>query len=78
MNKIENKKNKKQITITKDTMKKINENTKKINESNDNNKKLDIKFDNETLQQMIDEENINEDINNFNQISKMMKIKKNF
>ena len=67
MNKIENKKNKKQITITKDTMKKINENTKKINESNDNNKKLDIKFDNETLQQMIDEENINEDINNFNQ-----------
>ena len=67
MNKIENKKNKKQITITKDTIKKINENTKKINESNDNNKKLDIKFDNETLQQMIDEENINEDINNFNQ-----------
>ena len=65
MNKIENKKNKKQITITKDIMKKINENTKKINESNDNNKKLDIKFDNETLQQMIDEENINEDINNF-------------
>ena len=67
MNKIENKKNKKQITITKDTIKKINENTKKINESNDNNKKLDVKFDNETLQQMIDEENINEDINNFNQ-----------
>ena len=66
-NKIENKKNKKQITITKDTIKKINENTKKINESNDNNKKLDIKFDNETLQQMIDEENIKEDINNFNQ-----------
>ena len=67
LNKIENKKNKKQITITKDTIKKINENTKKINESNDNNKKLDVKFDNETLQQMIDEENINEDINNFNQ-----------
>ena len=67
MNKIENKKNKKQITITKDTIKKINENTKKINESNNNNKKLDVKFDNETLQQMIDEENINEDINNFNQ-----------
>ena len=67
LNKIENKKNKKQITITKDTIKKINENTKKINESNDNNKKLDVKFDNETLQQMIDDENINEDINNFNQ-----------
>ena len=66
-NKIDNKKNKKQITITKDIIKKINENTKKINETNDNNKKLDIKFDNETLQQMIDEENINEDINNFNQ-----------
>ena len=66
-NKTENKKNKKGITITKDTIKKINENTKKINESNDNNKKLDVKFDNETLQQMIDEENINEDINNFNQ-----------
>ena len=66
-NKIDNKKNKKPITITKDTIKRINENTKKINESNDNNKKLDIKFDNETLQQMIDEENINEDINNFNQ-----------
>ena len=66
-NKIENKKNKKGITITKDTIKKINENTKKINESNDNNKKLDVKFDNETLQQMIEEENINEDINNFNQ-----------
>ena len=63
----DNKKNKKPITITKDTIKRINENTKKINESNDNNKKLDIKFDNETLQQMIDEENINEDINNFNQ-----------
>ena len=66
-NKIDNKINKKSTTITKDTIKKINENIKKINENNDGNKKLDVKFDNETLQQMIDEENINEDINNFNQ-----------
>ena len=66
-NALDNKKIKKPITITKDTIKKINENTKKINENNEKDKKLDIKFDNETLQQMIDEENINEDINNFNQ-----------
>ena len=33
----------------------------------DNKKKLNVKFDTEALQQMIDEENINEDINNFNQ-----------
>ena len=67
INKKENKKNMKPIIITKDTINKINENTKKINENNDNKKKIDVKFDNETLQQMIDEENINEDINNFNQ-----------
>ena len=67
INKIDNKINKKSTTITKDTIKKINENIKKINENNGGNKKLDVKFDNETLQQMIDEENINEDINNFNQ-----------
>ena len=67
INKNENKINKKPITITKDTIKKINENTKKINENNDNKKKLGVKFDTEALQQMIDEENINEDINNFNQ-----------
>ena len=40
--------------------------SKKINETNDKNKKIDIKFDAETLQQMINEENINEDINTFN------------
>ena len=67
INKKENKKNMKPIIITKDTINKINENTKKINENNDNKKKIDIKFDNETLQQMIDEENMNEDINMFNQ-----------
>ena len=67
INKNENKKNMKPIIITKDTINKINENTKKINENNDNKKKIDIKFDNETLQQMIDEENMNEDINMFNQ-----------
>ena len=66
-NKIDNKINKKPITITKDAIKKINENTKKINENNEKTKKLDVKFDTEALQQMIDEENINEDINNFNQ-----------
>ena len=60
-------KDKKPITITKNTIKKINENVKKINENNENNKKLDIKFDADALQNMIDEENINEDINNFNQ-----------
>ena len=60
-------KDKKPITITKNTIKKINENVKKINEKNENNKKLDIKFDADALQNMIDEENINEDINNFNQ-----------
>ena len=47
-------------------MKKINDDTKKINETNENNKKIDIKFDADTLQQMINEENINEDINTFN------------
>ena len=67
INKKENKKNMKPIIITKDTINKINENTKKINENNDNKKKIDIKFDNETLQQMIDEENMNEDISMFNQ-----------
>ena len=67
INKKENKKNMKPIIITKDTINKINENTKKINENNDNKKKIDVKFDNETLQQMIDEENMNEDINMFNQ-----------
>ena len=67
INKNENKKNMKPIIITKDTINKINENTKKINENNDNKKKIDVKFDNETLQQMIDEENMNEDINMFNQ-----------
>ena len=66
-NKIDNKINKKPITITKDAIKKINENTKKINQNNEKTKKLDVKFDTEALQQMIDEENINEDINNFNQ-----------
>ena len=60
-------KDKKPTTITKNTIKKINENVKKINENNENNKKLDIKFDADALQNMIDEENINEDINNFNQ-----------
>ena len=60
-------KDKKPITITKNTIKKINENAKKINEKDENNKKLDIKFDADALQNMIDEENINEDINNFNQ-----------
>ena len=64
-------KNKKKNTqkapvITKDTLKKINEDTKKINEANDKNQKVDIKFDADTLQQMINEENINEDINTFN------------
>ena len=67
INKNENKKNMKPIIITKDTINKINENTKKINENNDNKNKIDIKFDNETLQQMIDEENMNEDISMFNQ-----------
>ena len=67
INKNENKKNMKPIIITKDTINKINGNTKKINENNDNKKKIDIKFDNETLQQMIDEENMNEDISMFNQ-----------
>ena len=67
INKNENKKNMKPIIITKDTINKINENTKKINENNDNKKKIDIKFDNETLQQMIDEENMSEDISMFNQ-----------
>ena len=67
INKKENKKNMKPIIITKDTINKINENTKKINENNDNKKKIDVKFDNETLQQMIDEENMNEDISMFNQ-----------
>ena len=61
-----NKNNQKAPVITKDTLKKINEETKKINETNDKNKKIDIKFDAETLQQMINEENINEDINTFN------------
>ena len=67
INQNENKKNMKPIIITKDTINKINENTKKINENNDNKKKIDIKFDNETLQQMIDEENMSEDISMFNQ-----------
>ena len=67
INKNENKKKMKPIIITKDTINKINENTKKINENNDNKKKIDIKFDNETLQQMIDEENMSEDISMFNQ-----------
>ena len=67
INKNENKKNMKPIIITKDTINKINENTKKINENKDKKKKIDVKFDNETLQQMIDEENMNEDINMFNQ-----------
>ena len=66
-NKIDNKINNKPITITKDAIKKINENTKKINQNNEKTKKLDVKFDTEALQQMINEENINEDINNFNQ-----------
>ena len=58
--------NQKVTTITKDSLKKINDETKKINQNNENNKKIDIKFDAETLQQMINEENINEDINTFN------------
>ena len=61
-----NKNTQKAPVITKDTLKKINEDTKKINESNEKNKKIDIKFDADTLQQMISEENINEDINTFN------------
>ena len=63
-NKIKN--TQKAPVITKDTLKKINEDTKKINEANDKNQKVDIKFDADTLQQMINEENINEDINTFN------------
>ena len=58
--------NQKVTTITKDSLKKINDETKKINQNNEKNKKIDIKFDAETLQQMINEENINEDINAFN------------
>ena len=74
-NNLKNEKNKKILnknekhnttTITKDSLKKINDETKKINQDNDKNKKIDIKFDSETLQQMINEENINEDINTFN------------
>jgi U3 small nucleolar RNA-associated protein 14 len=60
-------KNKKATIITKDTMKKIKENTKKINERNENEKKVDIKFNANDLQKMIDEEVIKEDINEFNQ-----------
>jgi U3 small nucleolar RNA-associated protein 14 len=64
--KIKKKNTQKAPVITKDTLKKINEDTKKINEANDKNQKVDIKFDTDTLQQMINEENINEDINTFN------------
>ena len=60
------KKKQKATTITKDALKKINEETKKINENNEKNQKIDIKFDADTLQKMINEENINEDINAFN------------
>ncbi len=52
--------------ITKDSLNKISEDTKKINELNEKNQKIDIKFTPEALQQMINEENINEDISNFN------------
>ena len=65
----EKKKQKKETTnttITKEELKKISEETKAINKKNEENKKLDIKFDAETLQQMIDEENINADIKDFN------------
>jgi len=54
------------VSINKEMLKKIDENTKKINEKNEKNKKVDIKFDADTLNQMINEENINEDINTFN------------
>ena len=64
-NKKKDKKNK-VVSINKEMMKKIDENTKKINEKNETNKKIDIKFDADTLNQMINEENINEDINTFN------------
>ena len=64
-NKKKDKKNK-VVSINKEMLKKIDENTKKINEKNENNKKIDIKFDADTLNQMINEENINEDINTFN------------
>ena len=64
-NKKKNKKNK-VVSINKEMLKKIDENTKKINEKNETNKKIDIKFDADTLNQMINEENINEDINTFN------------
>ena len=57
---------KKVVSINKEMLKKIDENTKKINEKNETNKKIDIKFDADTLNQMINEENINEDINTFN------------
>ena len=60
------KKNQKAPTITKDTFNKMNEDIKKINAKNEQNAKIDIKFDADTLQQMINEENINEDINTFN------------
>ena len=64
-NKKKDKKNK-VVSINKEMLKKIDENTKKINEKNENHKKIDIKFDADTLNQMINEENINEDINTFN------------
>ena len=64
-NKKKDKKNK-VVSINKEMLKKIDENTKKINEKNETNKKIDIKFDADTLNQMINEENINEDINTFN------------
>jgi U3 small nucleolar RNA-associated protein 14 len=60
---------KKAQIIKKDDLKKIKENTKKINELNEKNQKnpkIDIKFEPEQLQRMIDEEKINEDINEFN------------
>ena len=65
-NKKNEKKNQKLTTITKDNLKKINDETKKINKNIEKNNKIDIKFDADTLQQMINEENINEDINTFN------------
>ena len=60
------KKNQKAPTINKNTFNQMNEEIKKINEKNEQNTKVDIKFDADTLQQMINEENINEDINAFN------------
>ena len=52
--------------ITKANLKQIDEDAKKLNANNEKSKKEGIKFDANTLQQMIDEENMNEDAKNFN------------